>query len=95
MSFYRYVYPYLNRAMGAPVTDLVELDLPLAEEYRKRDGKTHFVTGKIESGRVRVLRGQNSHMLASFGAADLLVEIPAEQDHLPAGTVVRTWVLPR
>ncbi len=95
MSFYRYVYPYLRRAMGAQVLDLPRIDLPLVEEYRKRDGKTHFVTGKIEQGRVRVLRKQNSHMLASFGAADLIVEIPDGADHLPAGTVVSTWVLPR
>lgn len=94
-SFYRYVYPYLRKLMGASELELPSLELPLVNSYRKKDGKTHFVTGQIEGGGVRILQGQNSHMLASFGAADLLVEIPAEAKEVAPGTKLRTWVLPR
>lgn len=95
MSFYHYVYPYLRKAMGATSWFLPSLELPLEKAYFKKDQKTHFLTGKFGQGTVVLLSGQNSHMLRSFAEADLMVEIPADANEVPAGTLVRTWVLPK
>lgn len=95
VSFYQYVFPYLRKLMGATTFFLPSAQLPLAHPHHKKDGKTHFLTGRITGGSVDILGGQNSHMLGSFAAADVLVEIPAEASELPAGAPVKSWILPK
>ncbi len=95
MGFYNYVYPYLRGAMGGEQLFLPSLELPLAEGYKKRDGKAHFVTGAIRSGKLAVSGKQNSHLLKSFVEAQVIILIPAEKDVWEAGELVQAWILPR
>lgn len=81
--------------MGATQLHLPSLTLPLITPYRKKDGKTHFLTGHFAPNGVRLADGQNSHLLKSFAEADLIVEIPASPSELKPGDRVQTWVLPK
>lgn len=95
MGFYNFVYPYLRKAMGANQLYLPSFKLPLAQGYKKRDGKAHFVTGNFSEGQIAISGKQNSHLLKSFVDAQAIVMIPAEKDIWEAGEMVRVWVLPR
>jgi len=93
-GYYNYVYPFIRRAMGAQKVYLPSLKLPLAQDYQKRDGKVHFVTGNIDQGQLLVMGKQNSHMLRSVLDASVLIEIPAHSDFYPAGTEILAYLLP-
>lgn len=95
MCYYQYVRPWLRQAMGLSQLQLPTLRLPLIGERRKRDGKTHFVTGVLRDGQVDLLGGQNSHMLKSFAEADAIVTLPAAQDTFSPGALLDVQILPR
>lgn len=90
MCFYLYVLPYLNAIQGAAQLGLPEIQLPLQHDFkRKADGKTHFVTGSLSGSGVSLLDGQASHMLQSFAAAGVIVELPSEIRDFPAGMLLK------
>lgn len=93
--FLAYVYPLLKRLSGAGTDVMPTLQMPLKEEFaRKDDGKTHFLNGVLVDGEIVISGFQQSHMLASSARANVLVELPPELMALPAGTLVKSVLLP-
>jgi molybdopterin molybdotransferase len=92
--FYRYVLPYLDALEGITNPGLTAISLPLAETYRRKpDGKTHFVTGILQGSTVRILDGQQSHMLQTFAQAHCLVTLPPEPALFEKGTLLECMIL--
>jgi molybdopterin molybdotransferase len=95
VGFYMYVLPHIHARTGAQQIGLTQIKLPLSHDFRKQsDGKTHFLTGRIDSDGVSILGGQGSHMLQSFARAGAIVTLPGEQTEYPAGSQVVVSLLP-
>ncbi len=94
ICFYQYILPFLGTMMGQQSPGLPTTTLPLHQDFTKRDNKTHFAAGRMVAGKVEVLRGQNSHMLQSLAAADVLIEFPPHERSFTTGTLMKTYLLP-
>lgn len=95
MCYYLYVSPLLDAMEGSKSLGLASIMLPLREGYRRKpDGKTHFVTGRLDGNAVLLGNGQQSHMLQSFAEAQLIVELPAEPAQFHTGDVLKCHWLP-
>jgi len=62
---------------------------PLAAEYRKKPGLTHFLKGQIHGHNVFILPGQESYLMNSYALADCLIEIGEEKTLCEKGELVR------
>lgn len=94
MCFYRYVRPYLQRAMGAPSDP--PLFVQLAEPVTFKPDLTYFVPARIEAsadGQLLAypLPGSGSADFTNLTAADAFVELPAAESYFPVGTVAQAW----
>ncbi len=95
MCFYRYVRPYLQRAMGAPADP--PLFVQLAQPVTFKPELTYFTPARIEASAdgqllAHPLPGNGSADFTNLTAADAFVELPATRDsEFPAGTVARAW----
>lgn len=84
--FYEYIVPAIGSF--AHKEYLKKSQLPLAKEYHKKTGLTHFLKGQAADGRVQPLDGQESYLLNSFALANCLIELPAEQETFKEGEIV-------
>jgi molybdopterin molybdotransferase len=93
------VRPGLRRLAGHPAE---RLDRPrvvarLAEDVRSPSGKVSFLRVRLAVGgeglEATLTGAQGSGVLSSCVAADGLAVVPAEADHLPAGTAVQVLLL--
>jgi molybdopterin molybdotransferase len=84
VSFAVFLRPLLRAAAGLPPILLAVA--PLAEDVRGVPGKRQFRRGRVdENGRVHLVAGPGSHLVASMAAADVLVEVTGD---LAAGAEV-------
>lgn len=86
--FLNYVKPSILQWAGHSDSWKPTLVLPLADIFTKSVNLTLFLKAKIENGKIKILPGQESFNLLSFGQADGLAEIPIESEFLEAGTLV-------
>lgn len=86
--FLNYVKPSILQWAGHSDPWKPSLVLPLADLFTKSVNLTLFLKAKIENGKVKILPGQESFNLLSFGQADGLAEIPMETEFLEAGMLV-------
>jgi molybdopterin molybdotransferase len=92
LSFEIFVAPPLRAAAGLPPA--VRAPRTLVAGVRSVVGKRQFLRGQSrEGGRVEVVSGASSHLVAGLAASDLLVDVPLEITSLEAGATVETWEL--
>lgn len=95
MCFYLYVLPLLDGLQGKSRLGLRQVRLPFQQAFRRKsDGKTHFLTGRLESEGFTVLGGQASHMLQSFAQADVVVVNEDHETDAAAGHMATCFLLP-
>jgi molybdopterin molybdotransferase len=93
--FNQYLKPTIEKLMGHQNAFQPIARLPLAEDYRKNPGLTHFLKGFYTFNDVKLLKGQESFNLASFNSANCIVELPEESEFLEKGTLVSIYPLPQ
>jgi len=92
LSFEVFVAHVLREAAGLPaaVREHRALDAPV----RSVAGKRQFLRGRaLDGGRVALVGGPSSHLVAGLAASDLLVIVPEDVTDLAAGDTVETWAL--
>jgi molybdopterin molybdotransferase len=93
VTFEVLVRPALRKMTGLEGTDPATRTVRLAEEVSSKKGLTHFYRAVLDRGEdgwtARLTGPQGSGILTSMTEADALVIIPAEVDHLAAGTPVQ------
>ncbi|BDT96497.1 MULTISPECIES: molybdopterin molybdotransferase MoeA [Nocardia] len=104
VSFEVFARPILRHLAGLPTVDTYELPL-VGAVPRSPEGKRQFLRGKLIRGHpgeppaqgqpraVEVASGPGSHLVAAMAQADVLIDVPAEVTALPAGALVRVWLL--
>jgi len=68
--------------------DPLFLQLPLACDFHKKKGLTHFLRGFVNGHQVEILTGQESYMLHTFTKANCLVSIPESIETIKKGELV-------
>ena len=56
-------------------------------------GKRQFLRGRRADGRVEIVGGPGSHLVAALAASELLIVVPEDVTSLDAGAVVDTVFL--
>ena len=92
--FYQYAYPAINLMKGNENAFLPKLNLPIAKQLRKKEGRSVFYKGLTDFIAVTTLEGQGSDMLKSFALANCLIYIPAEKELINEGEMVEVHLLP-
>lgn len=91
--FYLYVWPALQMISGFKTSFESKLRLPLAHDYKVANVRDQFLKAQQTNGKVTVLPHQDSAMLDSFVAANVLVYVPAGNYTLKAGDKVAVYLL--
>ncbi len=65
-----------------------KMQLPLAFDFNKKAGLTHFLKGKTHENAVVLLDNQESYKLNSFAVADCLVELEENKEIFKKGDLV-------
>ncbi len=93
--FYQYVSIALQNLCGRSSPFLLTMQQPLASDFSKAAGLTHFLKGISSGHSVTILPAQESFRLSSFAIANCLVQIPEEVSTLQAKDLVTIYILPR
>ncbi len=89
LSFEVFVAPILREAAGLPPARR-EVRTLIAD-LRSAPGTRQFLRGRaLPEGRVEVVGGPSSHLVAGLAASDLLLDIPEDITELKAGDPVET-----
>ena len=89
ISFEIFVAPLLRRVAGLPAAN--RATRTLAADVSSIPGKRQFLRGRtVEGGRVEVVAGPGSHLVAGLAASDVLIDIPETTTELKAGDTVET-----
>jgi molybdopterin molybdotransferase len=89
LSFEVFVAPILREAAGLPAARRVTRALTV--DVRSVPGKRQFLRGRaLPDGRVEVIGGPSSHLVAGLAASDLLLDIAADITELKEGDLVET-----
>ncbi|QNE46064.1 molybdopterin molybdotransferase MoeA [Glaciihabitans sp. INWT7] len=89
LSFEVFVAPILREAAGLPAAQRQQRDL--SADVRSAPGRRQFLRGRaLPDGRVEVVGGPSSHLVAGLAAADLLIDIPQDTIQLKEGDPVET-----
>ncbi|TFV94181.1 molybdopterin molybdotransferase MoeA [Algoriphagus kandeliae] len=89
--FMQYVKPFLLSLKGdSSAWEQFEW-LPLMEGFEKKIPLTQFLKAEKLGSQIRVLQGQESFNLISFGTASGFVEIPEDVEKLDAGSLVKFY----
>jgi molybdopterin molybdotransferase len=92
LSFRVFLEPHLRRVAGLPHRPAERM--PLAGPTASVVGKRQFLRGRrTEDGRVELVSGASSHLVAGYAAADVLIDVPLEVTELAADDVVEVWPL--
>ncbi len=92
--FYEYVLIALQQLMNRTKPWLQELSLPIATDFAKPAGLTHFLKGNYTNSEVKPLTAQESYRLSSFALANCLIKVPEEITELKKGDAVNVHILP-
>ena len=79
--------------MGHPVVDRPRVRVATTVELRSPAGKRQYRRGRLDGSSVTPVGGPGSHLLASFAAADCLIEVPEDATEVPAGADVDVLLL--
>jgi molybdopterin molybdotransferase len=89
LSFELFVAPTLRAIAGLPPAATARLDL--AAPLVSVPGKRQFLRGRrTDDGRVEVVGGPGSHLVAALAASDVLIVVPEDVEALDAGALVDT-----
>jgi molybdopterin molybdotransferase len=92
VSFHQLVKPALVRLMGGVPRPEIRLPVVLDQGASQKKGRLGWLRGVLRFGdepgaplTAGQVAGQGSHMLSGLAQADVLLEIPANSDGIPAG----------
>ena len=92
ISFEVFLAPLLREAAGIPQHE--KQWRRLAQLVDSIPGKRQFLRGRrVDGGRVEVVAGPGSHLVAGLAASDVLIDIPEDVTELQEGDAVECWVL--
>ena len=96
VNFYRYVHPWLQAVQHPAAVSRGPVPAVLATDVSFRPALTHFLLVRLEDapdGRrlAHPERAGGSGDQASLLTSNAFLELPAEQEHFPAGTVLPAW----
>lgn len=91
VSFAVFLRGPLREAAGLPPVRpaIARLDAPV----RSVAGKRQFLRARSVDGAVVPVAGPSSHLVAAMARADVLIDVPADVESLPAGADVTVWTL--
>lgn len=89
VSFEVFLAPILRQAAGLPAA--TRAARVLAGDLRSIPGKRQFLRGRTAAdGRVELVAGPGSHLVAGLAASDVLIDIAEDTTELKAGDTVET-----
>lgn len=86
--FYKYVVGTLQNMQGFKNSDFEKTMLPIAHDFEKKEGLTHFLKATSNGQEVRFLGAQESFRLSSFAIANCLACVPENTTQLFKGDLV-------
>ncbi len=90
--FYEYVLPAIGLLSQRNIA-LKKLEVPLAHDFKKTEGLTHFLKAIYQHDKVTILTGQESFKLSAFVSANCLVVLPEQGSQFNAGDLVTIHLL--
>jgi molybdopterin molybdotransferase len=101
VSYQLFVLPAIRRLMGMTPYTRPRVRLHLDGELRSAPGKEQYVRGRVHRGAeawrdvVSPVGGHGSHLLGDLSAANALIAVPAEVEHVADGSPVEVILLDR
>ncbi|KTR10760.1 hypothetical protein NS184_01405 [Curtobacterium luteum] len=92
VSFEVFLRPVLAPLVGLPADRPVQV-LPAAERAVSPEATHQVRRGRVEDGRVHLVGGPSSHLLAHYAAATHLVHVPVGTATVEAGDPLTVWSL--
>lgn len=92
VSFEVFLRPVLAPLVGLPADRPAQV-LPAAERAVSPESKHQVRRGRVEDGRVHLVGGPSSHLLAHYAAATHLVHVPVGTATVEAGDPLTVWSL--
>lgn len=92
-GFYEYVYTALSVMMNQDIA-LKKIHAPLANDFKKAAGLTHFLKAWYDGEKVSLLTGQESYKMGSFTKANSFAIIPEETIEVNKGSMIEVHLLP-
>ena len=96
-SFYAVVLPSLRKLAGFKNCVSPDILVTLANDFSKKSPSTRLLRGKLDlstgSARIQVPSGQGNVVLSSAIGCDVMAVIPAGSGPLPAGTVLKGFMI--
>ncbi len=89
--FYEYIVPAISSFTKKQY--FKKINMPLADDYKKKAGLTHFLKGKTNEGKVRILNNQASYLMNSFAIADCIIELEEEKEQFIKGEMVNVLMI--
>ena len=99
VSFELFVRPVLRKLLGYEKLHRETIELICMETFDSPQGRAQFIRGRIDpqtEGRsytVSPVGGHGSHLLGGLAQADCLICVPAEQNRVSAGEMVKVMLL--
>lgn len=93
VTFYKLVWPLLNKMQGLPQVKPLQLQAKLKGNLRKFPGRVEYQRGVLSQNaqgeaEVSVTGGQGSGMLTSMSLANCFIILAQEQGDTPDGSLV-------
>jgi molybdopterin molybdotransferase len=90
--FYEYVCVALEACSGRKVQPRV-VHVPIATDFKKAAGLTHFLKGYYDGVKVNALHAQESYRLSSFAMANCLIRVDESVTELRSGEEVEIHLI--
>ena len=96
-GLFRIAMPYIKKLCGMTDCFFPEINVMLKEAYKKDSPKLRILRGRLEIIDSRAYftesNSQGSEAISSFTGCDLLGEIPMGSPPLPAGTIIKAYMI--
>lgn len=99
VSYQLFVLPAIRRLMGRTPYTRPRVRMRLSGEVRSAPGKQQYVRGRVHRGEnaavdvVSPVGGHGSHLLGDLSAANALIAVPTDVEHVPDGSHVEVILL--